>query len=567
MDSFGPDSDDGRLADLQTLIDSKLGALDLDSLLDELLARVRSIISVDTAAVLLLEPGADELVARAASGIEDEVHQGVRVPLGMGFAGRIAARRQSVRLDRVDSTTVSNPILWEKGIHSMLGVPLLRGDEVLGVLHVGRLDGRPFTDGDEVLLQVAGDRIAGAIQTRQLADERAATGLLERSLLPTKLPNLPGLAFATRYVAAEHMTIGGDWYDIFTVPSGRLWIVMGDVAGHGLNAAVVMGRIRSALRAYSLLDESPERVLDLVDRKVNHFELGAMVTVACAVLDPPYDTMRIALAGHPPPVIASPRQPAALAEVEPSPPIGAQFPFGNRRSTTIPLAPDSVVAFYTDGLIERRGESLDVGFSRLRQAMSLGAPETVARDIMRHVIGQYVPQDDIALVVMHRGPSPVEDAASAPNTVGDLERYVEPVREHLDDVVKELTAGRKRTHWMWFVFPQLRALGRSEMARRYGLADLDEARRFLMSPELGPTYERFVAIVHDVVVRQGLLVHDVFGSPDDVKLVSSLTLFQVAADREARTELAERCRELLDVAERQGLPRCPVTIAALKAAG
>jgi sigma-B regulation protein RsbU (phosphoserine phosphatase) len=414
VSSSGAGSDDGRLADLQTLTDTKLTPLDLGNLLDELLARVRDIISVDTAAVLLFEREADGLVARAACGIEDEVRQGVRVPVGIGFAGRIAATRQTVRLDRVDSTTVSNPILWEKGIKTMLGVPLLRGDELLGVLHVGRLDGRPFSDSDEVLLQVVGDRIAGAIQTRQLADERAATGLLERSLLPTKLPSCPGLAFATRYVGAEHKTIGGDWYDIFTVASGQLWIVMGDVAGHGLHAAVVMGRIRSALRAYSLLDESPERVLDLVDRKVNHFEFGAMVTVACAVLDPPYETMTIALAGHPPPMIAAPRQRTALAEVEPSPPIGTQLSFGNRRSTTIPLAPDSVVAFYTDGLIERRGESLDVGFSRLRQAMSLGPPEVVARDIMRHVIGDYVPQDDIALLVMRRSGSPVETTPSAP---------------------------------------------------------------------------------------------------------------------------------------------------------
>ena len=167
-------------------------------------------------------------------------------------------------------------------------------------------------------------------------------------------------------------------------------------------------------RAYALLDQSPERVLDLVDRKVNHFEFGAMATVACAVLDPPYETMTIALAGHPPPVIAAPRQQAALTEVEPSPPIGTRFSFGNRQSTTIALAPDSVVAFYTDGLVERPGESLDAGFSRLRQAMSLGTPEEVARYIMRHVIGDYVLQDDIALVVMRRSGSPEETTSSVP---------------------------------------------------------------------------------------------------------------------------------------------------------
>ena len=411
MSSLGADFDSGRITDLKTLTDSTLTTLDLEDLLEELLIRVRDIISVDTAAVLLLQRG-DVLVATAACGIEDEVRQGVRVPLGVGFAGRIAATRQAVRLEQVDSTTVANPILWEKGIKTMLGVPLLCGHELLGVLHVGRLDRRPFTDNDEELLHVVGDRIGGAIQTRQLADERAATGLLERSLLPTNLPSAPGLAFATRYVGAQHRTIGGDWYDIFTLPSGQLWVVVGDVAGHGLQAAVVMGRVRSALRAYSLLDESPERVLDLVDRKVNHFEIGAMVTVSCAVLDPPYEAMTIAVAGHPPPVIAAPDQPASLAEVAPSPPIGTDLSFGPRRSTTIPLPPESVVAFYTDGLIERRGESLDVGFTRLRQATSLGPAEYVAREIMRHVVGDYVPRDDIALVVMRRSGVPADTMPS-----------------------------------------------------------------------------------------------------------------------------------------------------------
>jgi uncharacterized protein (DUF1810 family) len=147
-----------------------------------------------------------------------------------------------------------------------------------------------------------------------------------------------------------------------------------------------------------------------------------------------------------------------------------------------------------------------------------------------------------------------------------LQRFVEPVRDQLDDVVAELTAGRKRTHWMWFMFPQLRTLGRSDTARNFGLADLDEARRFLTHPELGPTYERLVVIVHDVVVRQGLVVHDVFGSPDDIKLVSSLTLFRAAAELEGRATLAEQCRDILDVAELQGLAPCAVTIAALRTA-
>jgi serine phosphatase RsbU (regulator of sigma subunit) len=306
-----------------------------------------------------------------------------------------------VRLNRVDSTTVSNPLLWERGIKTMLGVPLVRDDNVLGVLHVGRVIERPFTDDDIELLLVVGDRVTAAFETREHALELAAAALLERGLRPARLPRPPGLELAARYIPAEDRSVGGDWYDLFTSPSGALWVVVGDVAGHGLEAAVVMGRVRSALRAYSLIEPSPERVLDLVDRKVTHFEIGTMATVACAVLDPPYDTMTVAVAGHPPPVIAVPGMPALLAEVEVSPPIGTSWG-PPRRSTTITLAPDTVIAFYTDGLIERRGESLDVGLDRLRNATTPGPPDRVTRDIIRQLLRGVVAADDIALVVLHR---------------------------------------------------------------------------------------------------------------------------------------------------------------------
>jgi len=167
---------------------------------------------------------------------------------------------------------------------------------------------------------------------------------------------------------------------------------------------VVMGRLRSALRAYTLLDTSPAHVLDLVERKVEQFEIGTFATVVCAVSSPPYEALTIALAGHPPPAVAVPGQATTFPNIEPSVPIGV--PTGRaRRSTTIPLATGSVMAFYTDGLIERPGESLDVGLERLRAAMTPGPPERVAAGIMRQLVGTTIPRDDIALVVLHRVPS------------------------------------------------------------------------------------------------------------------------------------------------------------------
>ncbi|HEY7010285.1 MAG TPA: GAF domain-containing SpoIIE family protein phosphatase, partial [Jatrophihabitantaceae bacterium] len=356
-----------RLANLLAVTDAGLSRPDIDELLVEVLERLRGILDADTAAVLLHEADTDDLVARAARGLEEEVRQGVRVPVGVGFAGRIAALRQPVLLDRVDQTTVANPILWEKGIQRMLGVPLLGGETLLGVLHVGRLAARDFTVEDVELLQIAAERIAAAVQSRRYAVEAAAASLLERGLLPTRLPRVPGLEFAARYVATENRAIGGDWYDAFRLPDGAVWVVTGDVAGHGLNAAVVMGRVRSALRAYALLGEGPGRVLTLTDRKVEYFEIGAMITVVCAVAYPPYAEWVITSAGHLPPVLAVPGAEAVLAPVPPCPPLGT-VPNVARDEVRLEVPPGGLLVLYTDGLVERRDTGIDTGLKRLRGA-------------------------------------------------------------------------------------------------------------------------------------------------------------------------------------------------------
>ncbi len=172
--------DADRLRKLQALTDAALAHLELDALLPTLLLRTREILGVDTCAVLLLDEETDELVARAAVGIEEEVERGVRIPVGGGFAGRVAADRHPVILDDVDHADVLNPILREKGIKSMLGVPLLVAGRVLGVLHVGVLAHRVFDESDVELLQLAGDRAAIAIEhARAFEAERQARKRVE----------------------------------------------------------------------------------------------------------------------------------------------------------------------------------------------------------------------------------------------------------------------------------------------------------------------------------------------------------------------------------------------------
>jgi phosphoserine phosphatase RsbU/P len=395
----GDRSAEVQLRNFRAVTDTTLTRLDVDDLLVELLERIRGILDTDTAAVLLTDETSGDLIARAACGIEDEVRQGVRVPIGVGFAGRIAHLKKPVILDRVDSTTVANPILWEKGIRTMLGVPLLVGDDVIGVLHVGRLEHHPFSPADTELLQVVAARVAAAVQIRQLAVERAAATVLERSLLPGRLPDCPGLEFATRYLTPDE-PVGGDWYDVFTLPSGVLWVVTGDVAGHGLQAAVVMGRVRSALRSYALLGGGPAEVLELTSRKVEHFEIDSMVTVVCATAAPPYKEFEMATAGHPPPLLAFPGCPARFASLPVGPPLGVGSAV-RRSSATVPLPAGAVMVLYTDGLIERRGEDLTIGLERLRSAGRAEPAETVCRQLTRAMLAGGA-QDDVAIVAVRR---------------------------------------------------------------------------------------------------------------------------------------------------------------------
>lgn len=391
-----------RLQLLETIIGTPAPHLGLAELLGATLDRVREALAVDTATVLRFQAGGRQLVAIAASGIEEEVHQGVRVPVGTGFAGRVARDRVPVVLDHVDESTVVNSLLWERGLHAMLGVPMIAGDELVGVLHIGSVAPRPFTEADIGTLQLLADRLAMAVQVEALEENRTATMALQRSLLPSTLPEVTGLGLAARYVPGAETGLGGDWYDLFTLPGDRIGVVMGDVSGHGLEAAVIMGRLRSALRAYALDCESPADVLGKLDRKANHFEHGAMATVAYGIIDPLRRTLDLSLAGHLPPVLARPGEPGRLVDVPPDPPIGLTIGLPDRRTTVIELPPGGVLAFYTDGLVERRDRPVDVGMAELAAALEPGEPERVCARLMATMIGAKPAQDDVALLVVHR---------------------------------------------------------------------------------------------------------------------------------------------------------------------
>ncbi|HMG74942.1 MAG TPA: GAF domain-containing protein [Pyrinomonadaceae bacterium] len=160
-----------RMKQVQTVTDVALAHLSMDELLAELLTRVREAMNVDTVAILLLEPEGDELVAWAAKGLEEEVELGVRIPVGVGFAGKVAATKTPVRIDDLETSDILNPLLRQKGIRSLLGVPLLVEGRVIGVIHTGKFTRYEFTDDDTRLLQLVADRIALAIDNARLFEE------------------------------------------------------------------------------------------------------------------------------------------------------------------------------------------------------------------------------------------------------------------------------------------------------------------------------------------------------------------------------------------------------------
>jgi phosphoserine phosphatase RsbU/P len=391
---------DERLRRLEAVTDAALSRLDASDLLDELLERVRDLLSADTAAILLLDPHSRQLVATAAKGLEEEVRRGVRVAIGQGFAGRVAETRSPLILTDFGPDDVVNPVLVEIGIRSLLGVPIMAAGDVLGVLHVGSLRPRTFTLDDVRLLELAADRagLAGQIHNQRI--ELAATLALQRSLLPSVLPEVPGVELAARYVPGHAFGIGGDWYDVFTLPTGWLGVVIGDVSGHGLASAVVMGRIRSALRAYALVSDDPAEVLTLLDRKVRHFEAGSLTTAQYAMIAPDRSIVRLSTAGHPPPVRLVPGGVAAVTALPADPPLGVGDR-RRRRTTTVELPPGAVLAFYTDGLVERRGQLIDVGIGRLADAVCPDPPDELCSKIMG-TVGLDEPTDDVALLVVRR---------------------------------------------------------------------------------------------------------------------------------------------------------------------
>lgn len=371
------------------------------------LRRVRATLGVDTAIVLTLDPTERVLEPFAMSGLDRSRRAWVRVPVGKGFAGEVAASRGPVVIDEVTRANVYNPILRESGVRSLAGVPLFDDGDLIGVLHVGSLTARHFDDSDVATLADLSEEVVELIRHTKTGAMHTAAYVLQRSLIPSIPPRVPGLDIAGRYVPAEG-DLGGDWYDVFTLPDGRLSLVMGDVVGHGLPAAVVMGRLKSALRAYALTHDDPAEVLSLLDFDMSQFEPDVMATVIYGVAAAPYDAFTFSAAGHWPPIVARVGGDATIVDVPHDLALGVDA--GSQRTVfEVVLEPGGALCLFTDGLLEIQHDTdpqvvLKTLTTRVADLDATESAELNTSRLLSDVMGTSANVDDIALLLVRRLP-------------------------------------------------------------------------------------------------------------------------------------------------------------------
>jgi PAS domain S-box-containing protein len=275
-----------------------------------------------------------------------------------------------------------------------------RGDQVIAVLTLTR--DLPFTDADVAVMEEVAVRAAGSLDDAlHVENQRETASALQAAALPKSLPTGERLALAAGYRAAsEGSQVGGDWYDAFELQNGRVALVVGDVAGHGLQAAAVMAQMRNALRANLFASFGPLDSIDRLTRLLATQEPDAFATVVCLEVDPVTGEATWASAGHPAPVLVRADGSSVYLRGQPRPPIGLEGPGGPGEHRLV-LRPGERLLLYTDGLVERRGVDPDIGIAHLmilaEQTHGLSAQESCEAILFDMLAVSH--EDDVCLLV------------------------------------------------------------------------------------------------------------------------------------------------------------------------
>jgi PAS domain S-box-containing protein len=409
---------------LQQVTEAALTHLELDELLDVLVERVAEVFAADVVRILLRGPDEEPgFRVGAAAGLETEAGTAVEISSALE---EVVARARPVTLSELPPGTLDSG-MEGAGVISLMASPLVVKGKVAGVVEVGSTGARRFTLEDESLLMLMADRAGLAIEhARAYERELSNVEMLQRSLLPERLPSIKGIQVAAIYMPGG-ADVGGDWYDAIPLDEGRVGVAMGDVVGHGIGAAALMGQLRHAMRAYAVEGHSPAGVLDRLAKLVRGLDGGQMATLLYLVMEPDHGTVRFANAGHVPPLVIGPEGDAHYLESAHNPPLGV-FDSPAHIQTTMELTPGSTIVLYTDGLVEERGVSIDQGLEALRLAASQDTchPDELCERLVESMLAVHSANDDIAVLALRAlptAPPPLHlELPSDPTQLSDMRR-------------------------------------------------------------------------------------------------------------------------------------------------
>ena len=392
-------------------------ALTRPEVVDVLLSHVEEALGTECGAIVLLGPGLRPTELLGWRGYDDEVAaRWLEAPLDAGTPQGRALRHLAPELHHRALENDGGERFDPSGTGhvSFMFAPLVLGRRPLALVIASASE--PLAVGDEELRFVGAmaDVAAQALdRARRFESEQTVAETLQRSVLPASLPEVSGVQLAGRYLpGTAELEVGGDWYDAIALQNGRLALVVGDVVGKGAHAAATMGQLRNAIRAFSLDRLKPASTLARLTRLADEVIETSFATVVYADLDPETGVCRYASAGHPPPLMVSLDGSAEFLDAGRGLPLGTGVP-AKRQQGVAELGHGALLLFYTDGLIERRGEALDEGLERLRSAARSGPwePEALVDHVLEQLIGDDAPRDDVVLLaarVLPIAPRPIE---------------------------------------------------------------------------------------------------------------------------------------------------------------
>jgi PAS domain S-box-containing protein len=392
----------------------------------------RSAIGAERSAVALLDPDRLRLRTVNPGGLPDSPGApGGDIPLDVAsvMTAAITARRPVLvenpeALRRLfDGVADVDLFLTHSDERAWVGLPLLAAGAPLGALRFSFTRPRQITEEERVFLEALAGQCALALERASLFEREHTTAeTLQRSLLPDRLPSVPGIILEACYrPVTRNMEIGGDWYDAFRLPDGRLAVAAGDVMGKGLTAAAGMGRVRNALRALALTDPRPAAVLAGLDRLFTATELDEQVTtVAYLVVDPVTGEGLAGNAGHLPPLLLSSDAPPRLDQTEAGTPLGWPSP---RQQYVFRLPPGNTAVLYSDGLVENRRRGLDTGLDELVAVAAQARPGVVEDParlleyLVDRMLTGHEQDDDVTVLVLH---APRRDGTPPPRAANSV---------------------------------------------------------------------------------------------------------------------------------------------------